>query len=82
MGVCIINKQVPPELCTAGARERGERQKSSLTTWRLIVTSTWLDLHVTRYRSKNERSSHDLMGSPSPTYNNVCISVIILLTDY
>lgn len=34
MRVYVFDKQVPPHLCSAG------KGKSSLTTWRLIVTST------------------------------------------
>ena len=60
MWVYVFDKQVPPHLCSAG------KGKSSLTTWRLIVTSSRLDLHVTSYRSKNERSATTYWAPPWP----------------
>ena len=61
MRVYVFDKQVPHDLCSV------EKDKtSSLTVWRLIVTSTWLDLHVTGYRSKNERSTTPYRAPPWP----------------
>lgn len=60
--VYVFDKQVPPHLCSVG------KENSSLTIWRLIVTSIWWAF-TSQVISLKRKARHPLLGSPSSTYN-------------